>query len=130
MDKGSWQYSVLKSKCPRCQKGDMWETKRAYTKGFSNMNEQCNECDLKYTIEQGFWYGAMYVSYAFGVVITVTVVIALTVLTSLSVIEKTAVAVFFLIALMPLVFRYSRNAWINIFVHFEKKYLDQNKIDT
>jgi uncharacterized protein (DUF983 family) len=124
MKKGSWRYSIAKEKCPRCQNGDIWETKKLYAKGFSDMKERCNECGLKYTIEQGFWYGAMYISYAFGVVITVTVVVVLSIFTALNVFEKTGVAVFFLIALMPIVFRYSRNVWLNIFVHFEKKYLD------
>jgi len=124
MEKGSWRYSVVKEKCPRCQDGDIWETKSAYTKGFSDMKERCSECNLKYTIEQGFWYGAMYISYAFGVIITVTVVVILSIFTEFNVFEKTGAAVFFLMLLMPLVFRYSRNVWINIFVHFEKKYLD------
>jgi uncharacterized protein (DUF983 family) len=125
MDKGTWQYSISKNKCPRCQNGDLWKTKKFYVKDFSEMNERCSECNLKYTIEQGFWYGAMYISYAFGVVITVAVVVTLTLLTSFNVFQKVGVAVFFLVILMPPVFRYSRNVWINIFVHFEQKYLDK-----
>ncbi|MFT6715927.1 MAG: hypothetical protein ACJA0Q_000556 [Saprospiraceae bacterium] len=124
MKKGGWQYSVVKEKCPRCQKGEIWEVKNIYKKGFSDMLERCSECNLKYTIEQGFWYGAMYISYAFGVAITVTVVVALTFLTELNVFQKSGIAVVFLVALVPFVFRYSRNIWINIFVHFDKKYLD------
>jgi uncharacterized protein (DUF983 family) len=123
MEKGNWQYSVVKSKCPRCHEGDVWEVKRLYSKKFATMKERCSVCDLKYTIEQGFWYGAMYVSYAFGVVITVTVVVLLTLFTDLNVFEKTGVAVVFLIAFMPPVFRYSRIIWINLFIHFDKKYL-------
>lgn len=123
MDIGSWKYSVAKSKCPRCNQGDLWETKKVYTKGFSKMHERCSECNLKYTIEQGFWYGAMYISYAIGVFITVSVVVALSIFTTLGVLEKAGVGVFFLMMLMPFVFRYSRNLWINLFVHFDKKYL-------
>ena len=31
------------------------------------MNEHCSECGLRYEVEPGFFYGAMYVSYAFTV---------------------------------------------------------------
>ncbi|MFT6745797.1 MAG: hypothetical protein ACJAZ2_000131 [Glaciecola sp.] len=128
MEKGSWKYSVWKSKCPRCQKGNLWQTKKAYTKGFSTMEERCSECDLKYTMEQGFWYGAMYISYAFGVLITVSVVITLSLFTELKILEKSGLAVLVLFVLMPLVFRYSRNIWLNIFVHFEKKFIEDKEI--
>jgi uncharacterized protein (DUF983 family) len=127
MKKGSWGYAILKSKCPRCHEGDLWKTKRSYSKGFSDMHERCSNCGLKYTIEQGFWYGAMYISYAFGVIITVTVVLTLTAVGDYTVYQKTGVAVAFLIAFAPPVFRYSRNIWGNLFTHFEQKYLQEQK---
>ena len=38
----------------------------------ANMNEFCGHCGLKYEVEPGFFYGAMYVSYAFSVAILLT----------------------------------------------------------
>ena len=121
MEKGTWKYSVLHSKCPRCQEGDLWVNKKSYTKGFGKMHTSCSNCGLVYEMEQGFWYGAMYLSYAMGVAITVAVVVALTVLTDFGVFLKSGIATAFLILFMPLIFRYSRVIWINIFVHFKEK---------
>jgi hypothetical protein len=38
----------------------------------ANMNETCSHCGLKFEVEPGFFYGAMYVSYAFSVAILLT----------------------------------------------------------
>ena len=121
MEKGSWKYSVAKGKCPRCNEGDLWITPKSYQKGFTKMPERCSACNLKYDMEQGFWYGAMYISYGIGVAIVVAVVVALTVLTDYGIFQKSGIATLFLLLLMPLIFRYARALWINIFVHFDKK---------
>lgn len=128
MEKGNWKYSVFKGKCPRCNEGDLWVSSKTYGKGFSVMHEKCSSCGLKYDMEQGFWYGAMYVSYALGVAVVVTVVVALTVLSDLSIFEKSGIATLFLIALMPPIFRLSRNAWVNFFVHYDKSLKSKTKV--
>lgn len=132
MEKGNWKYSVSKGKCPRCNEGDLWITDKSYAKGFTKMHESCSECGLKYDMEQGFWYGAMYISYALGVAIVVSVVVALTVLTDYGIFEKSGVATVFLLFLMPPIFRLSRSLWINIFVRFDKelKYKNQDLKDS
>ena len=112
-------YSIVKSKCPRCNEGDLWVKKNAYSLGFDKMHETCSSCGLKYDMEQGFWYGAMYISYAFGVMITVVVVIALSVLTNYSLTIKLAASFVALVLFMPLIFRYSRNIWLSIFVRYK-----------
>ena len=122
MTKGTWKYSVLKSKCPRCNQGELWEKENSYTKGFDKMHIKCENCALIYEMEPGFWYGAMYISYAMGVFVTVGVVIVLSLFTNLSIVLKLVTAFVFLIALVPILYRYSRNLWINVFIHFDSKY--------
>jgi hypothetical protein len=34
---------------------------------FAQMHEHCPSCDVRYEVEPGFFYGAMYISYAFTV---------------------------------------------------------------
>jgi uncharacterized protein (DUF983 family) len=65
-------YSVSKNKCPRCHQGDVFVHGHAYKKGFDQMHTHCSNCHLKYEKEPGFFYGAMYVSYALGVALFVT----------------------------------------------------------
>jgi len=56
--------SIIKCKCPRCQSGDMFLS-GALTKKFMAMNHECPHCKLLFEIEPGFFWGAMYISYAF-----------------------------------------------------------------
>lgn len=61
--------SVLKCKCPQCQSGKMFKYGAYNLKKFSQMHEHCPVCNLKFEIEPGFFWGGMYVSYAFSVAI-------------------------------------------------------------
>ncbi|MFN4083177.1 MAG: DUF983 domain-containing protein [Bacteroidia bacterium] len=65
--------SVLKSKCPQCQSGKMFKYGAFDLKRFSQMHTNCPVCNLKFEIEPGFFWGAMYVSYAFSVSIMITI---------------------------------------------------------
>ena len=59
--------AMLKCKCPRCRKGDMF-THRVYQLGkFRQMYERCPVCNLRFEKEPGFFWGAMYMSYALTV---------------------------------------------------------------
>ena len=120
--KPSWFSNVWNEKCPRCHQGDLWHKKRIYSKGFSKMHETCSHCGLVYEMEQGFWYGAMYVSYALGVALSVAVVVTLSILTNFDVWLKAKIAVATLLLAMPFLFRFSRDIWVNIFIRFDPKH--------
>lgn len=127
MLKGSKLYSILFEKCPRCHEGDLyeanfWQSAKDLLKGNYRMYKDCNHCDLHYEMEPGFWWGAMYIAYSlssgallitagicklgFGLTVNETMVVVLIV-----------AAIGFLYNA-----RVSRNIWINIYVHFDKKY--------
>lgn len=121
MEKGSAKYSILKGKCPRCNEGELWVTRNPYQLNkFGTMHERCSVCNHKYELEQGFWYGAMYFSYAISVAIGISVVVALTVLTEIGIWGKALSAFIALFFLLPPIFRLSRNIWVNVFTHYEK----------
>ncbi len=56
--------SIIQEKCPRCQSGNMFIYKASNLKKFTDMYEKCPHCKLHFEIEPGFYWGAMYVSYA------------------------------------------------------------------
>lgn len=59
---------ILSNKCPNCNKGQIYSKKNIYFNFFSNkMNKKCNNCGYKFEKEPGFFFGAMYVSYALGI---------------------------------------------------------------
>lgn len=59
--------AIINCKCPRCRKGDMFTYSILRVTSFSKMNKTCPRCGLYYEIEPGFFYGAMYFSYALNV---------------------------------------------------------------
>ncbi len=59
--------AVLSCKCPRCRKGKMFKKPLYNLIDFNKMYQFCPVCGLKYEVEMGFFWGAMYVSYAFNV---------------------------------------------------------------
>jgi uncharacterized protein (DUF983 family) len=59
--------AIIKSKCPQCQSGKMFNYPFYNLKKFMEMETNCKVCGLKYEVEPGFFWGAMYVSYALTV---------------------------------------------------------------
>lgn len=70
--KGTKFYSIAHMKCPQCQEGRFFEANPYNIKKAGNLLEHCPSCGLRYEKEIGFYYGAMYVSYALGVALFVT----------------------------------------------------------
>lgn len=119
--KGSRLYSILKEKCPVCQEGDVFESKQKYNlKQFDKMHTNCSHCGHKYEKENGFWYGAMYVSYGLTVGLSAaTFVICYLLFPHASVWTYILAIVLVLFALVPVTFRMSRMVWMNLFTHYD-----------
>lgn len=74
-------YSIFKKKCPHCHEGDFFESNNPYNlKKAGNTLHECPVCHRKYSLEPGFYYGAMYVAYALGVALFVAIFVAIYVL--------------------------------------------------
>jgi uncharacterized protein (DUF983 family) len=58
--------SALRGKCPRCRRGEMF-TSSMYSFKLQKMNEKCPHCNMKFEREPGYFYVAMFVSYAMNV---------------------------------------------------------------
>lgn len=71
-EKGSKINSILGFKCPRCHNADLFPTKILSFKGWFKMNDTCSNCGQKYTLEPGFYWGAMYIGYLLSVVLIFT----------------------------------------------------------
>lgn len=124
MQKVSKANAIISGKCPQCRKGDIFKHAAYNISGFQKMNSHCSVCNLHFEREPGFFFGAMYISYAFSVAIFVAVGVALSILGefSLEVYVLTIIAVVLL--LLPLLFRYSRILFLHLFggVNFDSGY--------
>ena len=84
------------------------------------MHERCANCQTKYKIEPSFFYGSMYVSYGVGIAFALVAFVVSYLIFKWSLVSTFIVIVLTLIAFMPLIMRWSRNIWINLFMHYDK----------
>lgn len=60
--------SILQCKCPSCLKGKMFCSQgNPILFKIPKMSKYCAQCEHKFEMEPGFFFGAMYVSYALAV---------------------------------------------------------------
>lgn len=99
---------IALAKCPRCRRGDIYSTP-TYSFSGQKMHERCSHCGLVYEREPGYWYVAMFVSYALNVAEMITFAVATHVLTgSNSPWLYVAVLMSVIFILSPFNYRYSR----------------------
>ena len=105
---GLW--ALVRLRCPRCRRGRIF-------KGLLHMNDPCPVCGLLFEREEGYFLGAMYVSYVLGcVIVGAAYFLALALWPNVS---PTALCLYLFagyVPLMPWVYRYSRAIWM----HFDR----------
>ena len=122
LKKGSKLYSILTGTCPKCQNESMYLDQNLLHLGsVLKMNERCSHCGLKYQIEPSFFYGAMYVSYGLNVAVGIAAFIVSYLIFHSSIKTSFIVIIATLIVLFPIVLRWSRNIYINMFVSYDPK---------
>ena len=119
--KGTKLNSILRMKCPRCQEGDFFTSHPYDLKNAGNIHEHCPKCDLKYEMEPGFYQGAMYVSYALGVALFVTLWVSFNLFfPSLSTGAQVGIVAVSSLVLTPIMNALSKIIWANLFIKFDK----------
>jgi uncharacterized protein (DUF983 family) len=118
-------WAMLHAKCPRCRRGDMFHG-GLYSLGKININ--CPHCNMRFEIEPGYFYAAMYVSYALNVAESVAAALATYTITGNSTSPWLYISVILgaCLLLSPINFRYSRVIllyWLSPKVHYQL-YLD------
>lgn len=72
MQKTSKLYAIVKGKCPHCRRGDIF-TGNIYGFNIQRTNNKCGYCSQRFEIEPGYFYAAMYVSYAMNMIEMISV---------------------------------------------------------
>jgi len=113
-------YSIFFNKCPRCNKGKFWKSNNPYYNLFLNGGENhshCLNCDLKFEIEPGFFYGAMYISYGLGIGIgSLILIISLAVFQMKNILLLSLIIGISILVLAPVNYFLSRLIWLNTFI--------------
>ena len=122
VNKGSKLYSVLFFKCPACHEGDFFVSHPYDLTKAGDIYKSCSVCQTKFSKEPGFYYGAMYVSYAIAVGLSVSIYLLFNVFNyDISVELFLLVYSVFILLSSPFIYALSKIIWANIFIKFHKK---------
>jgi len=112
--------SFLSCKCPRCHQGRVFKHPVFHSK-FTKVNQNCQSCGVKFETEPGFFWGAMYFSYA--LIVGICLISGFTLYSfyqSPPLFLSAGVVVGLVILLMPLIVRYSRMLMIYLIAPYRK----------
>ncbi|HMH06831.1 MAG TPA: DUF983 domain-containing protein [Terriglobales bacterium] len=101
-------------RCPRCRMGSIFLY--SIFRGFPKMCERCSICDLKFQREEGYFLGAMYISFGLALAVITLIALLLWAVTGWWVTKDTIWAVILFLPLAPSISLFARVLWI---------YLDQ-----
>ncbi|WP_207432676.1 DUF983 domain-containing protein [Sabulibacter ruber] len=89
-------------------------------RNFSQMKECCPVCKQLYEPEPGYYYGAMFVSYALTTGPTLAIVALMMIFSEeITTWMFVGALVLALVLFLPAIFKLSRAIWINIFISYD-----------
>lgn len=113
--------SFFACKCPRCGKGPVFKNSIFKLSKFTETHDYCENCHLDYQPETGFFFGAMYFSYA---IIVAAIVCSSIILSFFGKFDWAYWMVpVIVIVTLPLIFRYSR--MLMLYVVYPSMYKDK-----
>lgn len=127
----NYYWSIVTMKCPRCRRGKMYKDGNPYKSlklsHIFNMYDECSVCKQQYDLEEGFWYGTGYVSYALAVAVSVASFIAWLVFVGVSTDDNRifwwlGVNTVLLVVAQPWLMRLSRVVYMRFFVKYDPDY--------
>lgn len=126
--KGSKLYSIFQMKCPRCHEGDFFMAHPYNLKRAGDTHKRCPKCDLNYSPEPGFYFGAMFVSYALGVALFVTFWVSFNLFFE-DVNLGLQILIISLVSILtaPYFYALSKIIWANMFIKADTSLLDSKK---
>lgn len=112
--------SFFLCRCPRCGKDKVFPNSILNPGKFAETKYACDNCKLGYEPEPGFFFGAMYWSYAIIVAIIVTMSVAMSII---GLFDYAIVGIpIAIVVLLPVIFRYSR--MLMLYVVYPAMYRD------
>jgi uncharacterized protein (DUF983 family) len=102
--------AILRQMCPRCRAARIF--RKSIFAGFPRMQERCPNCGLNFEREQGYFLGAMYISYGLALITIVALGLVLWASTPWSLYRITLWAILLFLPLAPTLTLFSRVLWI------------------
>lgn len=101
--------AIASANCPQCREGKLFSVNLFSYFKLTEINKSCKVCGANLNPEPDFYYGAMYISYAFSVALVITALTAINVLVEVPELWMYLTTVVVLnIVLLPAMLRYSK----------------------
>ena len=104
--------AIARQLCPRCRSGKIFRS--SLLTWFPKMNERCPVCDFKFEREQGYFLGAMYISYGIGLIVIVVTACVLWLGFGLRMDKAAIGGVVIFLPLAPPVTSFARVLWLHL----------------
>ncbi len=112
----SRQSAIWGLKCPACRQGNLFKPVNKFLDLFE-MHDNCPNCEQKYEIEIGFYWGAMYVAYALSSAVAMGSTLLFMFVFDLSMMTSFVLMFLLVMLLSPSIFRLARSIWLHAFVN-------------
>jgi len=123
--------ALVAQRCPRCHQGPLFTHSAFNISKFDEMYDDCPVCGLHYEPEPGFYWGAMYISFAFstGIMLMVGVLLYYFAGDPATWVYVTTVAAL-TVLFAPLSLRYSRTVMLYLFggIHYNPHYVGDTQL--
>ena len=110
-------WAIVHELCPRCREGRIFQ--KPLFRGWLTVNEHCAVCGLKFEREQGYFVGAMYVSYALSILPALSLILLFWRIVGLASASSLFAAAAAYLPSAPYMTRLSRVIWIHIDQRFD-----------
>lgn len=111
--------SILKMRCPFCRKGQFYIAHPYDLKHVGETLDECPVCHRPYSVEYGFYMGAMYLSYGISVLLGITTYALMALFApELPLAWRVTAIGIVVLALAPLAYAYSKVLYGNIFLKY------------
>jgi uncharacterized protein (DUF983 family) len=108
--------NAIQCKCPKCKKGNMFIDKgNILLFKIPAMHDRCEKCHFKFEKETGFFFGAMFVSYALAAAQMIASLVLFWVFIDLSPLNVFLIITVTAFLLATINYRISRSIWVYLF---------------
>jgi uncharacterized protein (DUF983 family) len=120
LKKESSLYCITLLKCPKCHEGNLFCESNAWNfKKMLDMPDRCSVCGQDFQFEWGFYSGALWTSYPIVLILGMLLMALLYFGLEIPIGWTLLINGLFLILLQPMIMRWGRAFWINIFVNYD-----------
>jgi uncharacterized protein (DUF983 family) len=111
--------SLLHTRCPRCHRAPMFLSNPYVLWRIGRMPERCPVCGLDYEPEPGFYFGALFISYALAAPFCLLFFLLLNQAFGIGFEAALVLVALTQLAITPWLFHVSRAIWLYVHVRFD-----------